>query len=90
MFSLEWLFRYSATNIYILLGMEMCHIIIHFTGLADSQNRYDFVYSNTENLLFYQFGTGRCARKRTCKAIWIPTRLRTQWSSLKGLAKGKW
>ena len=29
MFSLEWLFRYSATNyIYILLGMEMCHIII--------------------------------------------------------------
>ena len=65
MFSLEWLFRYSATNyIVILLGMEMRHIIIHFTGLADSQNQYDFVYSNTENLLFYQFGTGRCARKR--------------------------
>ena len=42
MFSLEWLFRYSATNyIVILLGMEMRHIIIHFTGLADSQNRYD-------------------------------------------------
>ena len=54
---------FNQLYIVILLGMEMRHIIIHFTGLADSlkilnlQNRYDFVY---------QFGTGRCARYRMC------------------------